>query len=83
MYSDILFLDDNARMARGWLDFADHFFHWSCVYMREGKFDSAVTHLDFCLDMYENYKYHPAKLGLPVPPEQEGSTQSQGCMICL
>lgn len=76
MYSDILFFDDDARMARGWLDFADFYFDWSCECMQKDDFDHAVTVLDFCLYAYENYEYHMAKLGLPVHPEQEEAIEA-------
>ena len=76
MYSDILFFDDDARMARGWIDFTDHFFYWSRYHMQKGQFASAVTLLDSCLYMYEKYKYHLDKLGLPVHPEQEEAIEA-------
>jgi len=77
MFSDILFLDDNARAARGWIYFTDHYyFYWSRLHMQKGEFVSAVTLLDFCLDAYEKYKYHMDMLGLPVHPEQEEAIEA-------
>ena len=76
MYSDILFRDDDARMARGWIDFTDFYFDWSRDCMQKHKFDLAVTVLDFCLYAYERYKYHVDKLGLPVHPEQEEAIEA-------
>ena len=76
MYSDILFFDDDARMARGWLDFADFYFVWSCERMQKGDFYHAVTVFDFCLYAYENYEYHMVKLGLPVHPEHEEAIEA-------
>ena len=77
MSSDILFRDDDAHMARGWLSHVYSHFESACDhYMRYNKFEHAVTSLDFCLDMYERYMYHMANLGLPIPPEQVETIQT-------
>ena len=76
MFSDICFVNDNARAAHGWIHFTDHYFYWSRFHMQKGNFAYAVTLLDFCLVAYENYKYHMDKLGLPVHPEQEENIEA-------
>ena len=76
MYSDILFFDHDTYMARAWINFTESYFEWSRYHMQKGEFASAVAMLDSCLYMYEKYKYHIAKLGLPVHPEQEEAIEA-------